>query len=81
MLAVGGDLQPDRLLLAYAMGIFPWYSEGDPILWWSPDPRCILDPAALNISRSLNKTLRRQRFRVSFDEAFSEVIFACAETC
>lgn len=80
LLAVGGDLTPSRLLLAYSMGIFPWFNAGDPILWWSPESRCVLDPTALKISRSLNKTLRRQKFRVSFDEAFPAVISACAET-
>ncbi len=79
LLAVGGDLSPSRLLLAYSMGIFPWFSEDEPILWWSPDPRCVLDPAELVISRSLAKTLRQGRFRTSFNEAFSAVVAACAD--
>jgi leucyl/phenylalanyl-tRNA--protein transferase len=78
LLAVGGDLQVDRLLLAYRMGIFPWYSEGQPILWWSPDPRLILEPDRLKISRRLTQTLRKKRFRITFDSAFHEVIHACA---
>ncbi len=80
LLAVGGDLSPRRLLLAYSMGIFPWFSEDDPILWWTPDPRCILRPSDLRISRSLAKELRRGRFRITFDQAFSDVIRACAGT-
>jgi leucyl/phenylalanyl-tRNA--protein transferase len=79
LLAVGGDLSTPRLLLAYSMGIFPWFNEDDPILWWSPDPRCILEPAELKISRSLAKSLRRQEFTVTFDQAFAAVIDACAE--
>jgi leucyl/phenylalanyl-tRNA--protein transferase len=79
LLAVGGDLAPPRLLLAYSMGIFPWYNEGDPILWWSPDPRCILDPAELRVSRSLARTLRGEEFTVTYDRAFAAVIDACAE--
>ncbi len=57
LLAVGGDLSPDRLLLAYSRGIFPWYSEGDPILWWTPDPRCVLFPDELKISKTLRKAM------------------------
>jgi leucyl/phenylalanyl-tRNA--protein transferase len=78
LLAVGGDLTTDRIMSAYRRGIFPWYSENQPILWWSPDPRTVLFPARLKISRSLRKTLRRARFRVSMDEAFQQVIAACA---
>lgn len=78
LLAVGGDLTPARLLNAYRRGIFPWFGEHDPILWWSPDPRMVLFPDRLRISRSLAKTLRKNRFRVSFDQAFSRVIRACA---
>lgn len=78
LLAIGGDLSTPRLLLAYSMGIFPWFNEGDPILWWSPDPRCILEPAELKISRSLAKVLRRQEFAVTFDQDFAAVIDACA---
>lgn len=78
LLAVGGDLSGPRLLLAYSMGIFPWYSQGDPILWWSPDPRLVLFPEELRISRSLNQSLRKKTFTVTFDTAFEEVILACA---
>jgi len=79
LLAVGGDLSPERLLFAYSLGIFPWYNEGEPILWWSPDPRCILMPNDLHISRSLNKTLRRNKFQISFDQAFEQVIQSCRD--
>ncbi|HHH35934.1 MAG TPA: leucyl/phenylalanyl-tRNA--protein transferase [Gammaproteobacteria bacterium] len=78
LLAVGGRLSPDCLLRAYRRGIFPWYSEEQPILWWSPDPRMVLFPDELRISRSLRKTLRRGIYRVSVDRAFPEVIAACA---
>jgi leucyl/phenylalanyl-tRNA--protein transferase len=78
LLAVGGDLSPERLLLAYSMGIFPWFNEGDPILWWSPDPRCILEPSGMKVSRSLAKLLRRRVFETTFDRAFREVMAACA---
>jgi leucyl/phenylalanyl-tRNA--protein transferase len=78
LLAVGGDLEPERLLLAYASGIFPWYSEGDPILWFSPDPRMILIPASLRISRSLAKALRRTRLEIRLDSDFEGVIRGCA---
>jgi leucyl/phenylalanyl-tRNA--protein transferase len=79
LLAIGGDLSSRRLLDAYRHGIFPWYSAGQPILWWSPDPRAILYPDRLRISRSLRKTLRRGRFSVTFDYDFEAVIQACAE--
>lgn len=78
LLAIGGDLAPARLLRAYRQGIFPWYSAGQPILWWSPDPRAVLFPDAVNVSRSLRKTLRRAPFEVSLDRAFDAVIAACA---
>lgn len=78
LLAIGGDLSPKRLLLAYSMGIFPWYSDGPPILWWSPDPRLILFPEEFRASRSLRQTLRKGTYEVSFDTAFEEVIRACA---
>lgn len=78
LLAVGGDLTARRLLEAYRNGIFPWFSEGQPILWWSPDPRMVLFPDELQVSRSLRKTLRRGRFELSFDRAFEDVIRACA---
>ena len=80
LLAVGGDLSSERLLLAYRMGIFPWYAEGQPILWWSPDPRLILEPAEFHTSRSLRRTLKRRLFQVTFDRAFADVIEACAST-
>ncbi len=76
---MGGDLSPDRLLLAYKNGIFPWYSEEDPILWWAPDPRLVLFPGDLKISRSLAKTIRKCTFAVSFDTQFSSVVSACAD--
>lgn len=79
LLAGGGDLSTDRLLAAYARGIFPWYSAGQPILWWSPDPREVLVPAEFHRSRSLQRTLRRGRFAVTMDTAFDAVIAACAE--
>jgi leucyl/phenylalanyl-tRNA--protein transferase len=79
LLAVGGDLSPARLLLAYSMGIFPWFSDNDPLLWWSPDPRCVLFPHELHVSRSLNKLLRQERFAVTFNQAFGEVIAACSK--
>jgi leucyl/phenylalanyl-tRNA--protein transferase len=79
LLAVGGDLSPQRLLLAYAAGIFPWYSDDQPILWHSPDPRAVLLPADLRVPRSLAKTLRRGRFEIRLDTAFEQVIRGCAE--
>lgn len=78
LLAVGGDLSPERLLGAYRHGCFPWFQEGQPILWWSPDPRTVLFPSELHVSRSLRKTQRQQRFAVSFDRDFASVIAACA---
>ena len=80
LLAVGGDLNPDRLLSAYRQGVFPWFSDGQPILWWSPNPRAILYPADLHISRSLRKSLRTQGFAVTADRAFDDVIQRCAES-
>ena len=80
LLGVGGDLQPERLLLAYSNGIFPWYSEGQPILWFSPDPRCVLEPSQLYVGRSLRKVVRNGSFRVSLDTAFEQVIGACKST-
>jgi len=78
LLAYGGDLRPERLLSAYARGIFPWYDE-DPILWFSPDPRMVLVPSELRVNRSLAKNLRRGRYEVRFDTAFEDVIERCAE--
>ncbi|WP_293443706.1 leucyl/phenylalanyl-tRNA--protein transferase [Persephonella sp.] len=77
-LAFGGDLSPERLLFAYSLGIFPWYSEGEPIMWWSPDPRMVLFPNDLKISRSLKKILKNKNFKVSFDRDFETVIKMCA---
>lgn len=79
LLAVGGDLSPERLLLAYSMGIFPWFNEGMPILWHSPDPRFVLDPARLHVNRTLRKELRKHRFEIRLDTAFAEVIEGCSE--
>jgi leucyl/phenylalanyl-tRNA--protein transferase len=79
LIAVGGDLSCERLLLAYSLGIFPWYSEGDPILWHSPDPRAVLVPRALHVPHSLTKLLRRGRYEVRLDTAFAEVVRCCAE--
>ncbi|WP_428353390.1 leucyl/phenylalanyl-tRNA--protein transferase [Methyloprofundus sp.] len=78
LLAVGGCLSTQRIINAYSRGIFPWYSDADPILWWSPDPRLIIFPEKLHISKSLQKTLRKQHFQISFDTAFADVIKACA---
>lgn len=80
LLAMGGDLAPERLLAAYRRGIFPWYSPGEPILWWSPDPRMVLFPAEFKVSRSLGRTLRRGGYEVRLDTAFARVIAACAQT-
>ncbi|HEX8873938.1 MAG TPA: leucyl/phenylalanyl-tRNA--protein transferase [Nitrosospira sp.] len=78
LLAVGGDLSPRRLVEAYRSGIFPWFNEGEPILWWSPDPRMVLFPGELKISRSLRKTLKNTDYEIRADSAFPEVIRACA---
>jgi leucyl/phenylalanyl-tRNA--protein transferase len=79
LLAVGGDLSAIRLINAYRHGIFPWFSEGEPILWWSPDPRTVLFPDKVKVSRSLRKKLRHGGFRITFDQAFQQVIQACAK--
>lgn len=79
LLAVGGDLAPARLIAAYRQGIFPWYEEGQPLLWWSPDPRTVLVPDALHVARSMAKFLRKTTFRVTFDRDFAAVMQACAE--
>ncbi|MFW2404602.1 MAG: leucyl/phenylalanyl-tRNA--protein transferase [Gammaproteobacteria bacterium] len=78
LLAVGGDLTPERLLAAYRRGIFPWFQDDQPILWWSPDPRAVLFPAEIRISRSLRRTLRRGTFEVSVNQDFAGVIAGCA---
>jgi leucyl/phenylalanyl-tRNA--protein transferase len=77
LLAIGGDLSVQRLKLAYSKGIFPWYSEGDPILWFSPDPRMVLFPDELRVTKSMRQVLNSGRFRITFNEAFNEVIGAC----
>ena len=79
LLAAGADLSVERLLDAYAHGIFPWFGEGDPLLWWHPDPRMVLWFEELHVSRSLRRTLRAQRFRVTLDAAFAAVVAGCAE--
>lgn len=78
LLAIGGDLAPERLLSAYRRGIFPWYSSGQPILWWCPDPRAVLFPQRLHVSRRLHRRLRKGAFTASVDRAFAEVVDACA---
>jgi len=77
LLMAGGSLRPERLLAAYRHGIFPWYSAGEPVLWWSPDPRCVLWPRDLRVSRSLAKSLRNRGFEVRHDTAFRQVIERC----
>jgi leucyl/phenylalanyl-tRNA--protein transferase len=79
LLAAGGDLSPDRLLSAYSQGIFPWYSEGQPILWWCPDPRAVLWPGELRVSRSLHRSVRNRGFEFKVNTAFDAVVAACAE--
>lgn len=79
LLCAGADLSPERLLEAYGHGIFPWYSEGDPILWWSPDPRMVLFPDELKVSRSLRRSVARGLFETRYDTAFGEVVAGCAE--
>lgn len=78
LLAAGGDLSVKRLLVAYRHGIFPWFSEGEPILWWSPDPRMVLFPNEFKVSHSLRKTLRNGNHEVRFDSRFEQVMRACA---
>jgi len=79
LLAVGGDLSVERLAAAYAQGIFPWYAEGEPILWWSPNPRMALKPEWMHLPRSLKKSMRKGRYAITFDRAFDEVIAGCAQ--
>jgi len=79
LIAVGGDLHPERLLRGYAIGIFPWYSEGQPILWHSPDPRFVLEPDELKVARSLRQRLRKRPYTLKLDAAFDQVIARCAE--
>ena len=80
LLAIGGNLTPERILLAYRRGIFPWYDEGQPIMWWSPDPRAVIFPDEFHISRSLRRTLRKGAYTVSIDRCFNEVITNCANS-
>lgn len=79
LLAIGGDLSRERLLLAYSLGVFPWYGEDDPILWWSPNPRMVLFPEEFHVSRRLGRLMRQRRFEVRLDTAFERVIAACAD--
>ena len=79
LVAIGGDLAPARLLLAYRKGIFPWYADGTDILWWSPNPRAIIELDAVHCSRSLQRRMKRGDFRFTFDQAFTEVVDACAD--
>lgn len=80
IVAVGGDLQPERLLLAYRSGIFPWFNADEPPLWWSPDPRCVLFPHEVHISHSMKQLLRRNAFTISTNQAFETVITQCGST-
>jgi leucyl/phenylalanyl-tRNA--protein transferase len=80
LLAIGGDLRPDRLLLAYEMGLFPWYSPPDPVLWWCPDPRCVLYCKEVKISKSMRNVINRKQFAITYDEAFVEVMKGCRDT-
>ena len=80
LLAAGGDLRPGRILKAYSLGIFPWYSDGDPILWWTPNPRCVVFPDRAHCSKSLAKLMRKGTYQITFDKAFAQVIQLCGET-
>ena len=77
LVAVGGDLSPERLLSAYSHGIFPWYSDDEPILWWSPDPRMVLNPGDAHVSRRMERILKKKVYRVTFDRAFERVVETC----
>jgi leucyl/phenylalanyl-tRNA---protein transferase len=79
LLAVGGDLSPDRLVAAYGNGIFPWYGDGDPVLWWSPDPRFVLFIKELHVSRSMRQFIKKEALQITFDKAFQEVIYSCSK--
>jgi leucyl/phenylalanyl-tRNA--protein transferase len=78
LLAAGGDLRPDRLLYAYRRGVFPWFDSGQPILWWSPDPRCVIKPDSFHVARRLRRSVRNSVLALSFNQAFPTVIVACA---
>ncbi|WP_025143339.1 leucyl/phenylalanyl-tRNA--protein transferase [Pedobacter jeongneungensis] len=80
LLAIGGDLSIERLLIAYSNGIFPWFSEGEPILWYSPHERCVIYPDQIKISKSMQKILKQEVFKITFNQAFAEVILNCATT-
>jgi len=80
ILAVGGDLSPERLILAYQKGIFPWYSEGEPIIWWSPDPRFVLFPGELYVSRSMRQVFRKGTFTITYDRKFRDVVENCRQS-
>jgi leucyl/phenylalanyl-tRNA--protein transferase len=77
LVAIGGDLSTERVLAAYEQGIFPWYSEGLPPMWWSPDPRAVMDPERLHVSRSLAREIRKRKFSLTFDRAFEAVMIEC----
>ncbi|MDH3974997.1 MAG: leucyl/phenylalanyl-tRNA--protein transferase [Deltaproteobacteria bacterium] len=79
LLAIGGDLSVERLLLAYSSGIFPWFNADDPILWWTPDPRFVIVPSEISVSRSLEKVLKKGKFAVTVNKAFNDVIKSCAQ--
>ncbi|MDH3353781.1 MAG: leucyl/phenylalanyl-tRNA--protein transferase [Chromatiales bacterium] len=79
LLAVGGDLSPNRILNAYRNGIFPWFSEGEPILWWSPAPRAVIFPKEIKVSKSLKKTIRKGIYQITLDRAFDEVVERCSQ--
>lgn len=79
LLAAGGDLRPERIIAAYRRGIFPWYSKGQPILWWSPDPRAVLNPKDMRVSRSLRQSIRKQQFECRIDCNFAAVVTACGD--
>ena len=80
LLAIGGDLSPSRLVNAYSRGIFPWNNDNQPVLWWSPDPRWVIYPDRIHISRSLKKVLRQKKFKITFNKSFESVIRSCAAT-
>lgn len=79
IIGIGGDLKPERLLLAYKSGIFPWFSIDEPIIWWSPDPRMVLFPDELKVSKSMKQLLRKNAFKITYNKAFKEVIINCAK--
>jgi leucyl/phenylalanyl-tRNA--protein transferase len=80
LIAIGSDLSAERLLIAYQQGIFPWFNEGEPVMWWSPNPRMVLFPDELKVTNSLKKTLKKQLFEIRFNTSFHEVISACSNT-